>query len=69
MRNRLKEFRARAEGITQEKLAQIVKVSRQTITYIERGRYKPSVLLALKIAKTLRCRVEDLFELEEEDWK
>ncbi|MCD6239328.1 MAG: helix-turn-helix transcriptional regulator [Thermotogae bacterium] len=69
MKNRLKEFRALNKGITQEELARVIKVSRQTITYIERGKYKPSVLLALKIAKTLGCQVEDLFELEEEDWK
>lgn len=65
---RLKELRQKRD-LTQEELGKIVGVSRQTINYIERGKYKPTVLLALKIAKVLSCRVEDIFELEEGDWK
>jgi DNA-binding XRE family transcriptional regulator len=48
-------------GITQEDLAGLVGVTRQTIIAIERGNYSPSVLLALRLAKRLRCPVEDLF--------
>ena len=50
--------------ITQEELAQAVRVTRQTIIAIEKGNYTPSVLLALKIAKFFRTSVEKLFSLE-----
>jgi putative transcriptional regulator len=48
-------------GITQEELAALVGVSRQTVIAIEKGRYIPSVLLALKIAKYFALPVEDIF--------
>ena len=66
MRIRLREIREK-RGMTQEKLANLVNVTRQTIINIEKGKYKPTVLLALKMAKVLNCKVEDLFILEEED--
>lgn len=56
-----------ARGWTQGELAARVGVSRQTINYLEQGRYTPSVLLALKLARALECRVEDLFALEDDD--
>jgi len=56
-----------AGGMTQEELARNAGVSRQTIVAVERGRYNPSVKLALKIARALLVRVEELFELTEED--
>lgn len=56
-----------AGGMTQEELARTAGVSRQTIVAVERGRYNPSVKLALKLARALLVRVEDLFELTEED--
>ena len=56
-----------AGGMTQEELACTAGVSRQTIVAVERGRYSPSVKLALKLARALLVRVEDLFELTEED--
>jgi putative transcriptional regulator len=59
-KNRLKEFRDK-EKISQEKLAEKMSVSRQTIISIETGRYVPSLELALKFAKMFRCKVEDLF--------
>jgi len=62
----LKEIREERK-ITQEKLASLVGVTRQTIINIEKGKYKPTVLLALKISRVLNCRVEDLFILEEDD--
>ena len=59
-KNLLREFRIK-EGLSQERLADIVKVTRQTIISIENGRYTPSLELALKLAKKFKCRVEDLF--------
>jgi len=53
--------------MTQQDLAGLAGVSRQTIVAVERGRYNPSVKLALKLARALLVRVEDLFELTEED--
>ena len=66
MKIKLKEIREERK-ITQEKLASLVGVTRQTIINIEKGKYKPTVLLALKISRVLNCRVEDLFILEEDD--
>jgi putative transcriptional regulator len=51
------------KGLSQERLAELASVSRQTIISIESGRYVPSLELALKFAKIFRCRVEDLFGL------
>ena len=48
-------------------MGQLVDVSRQTISQIERGDYSPSVTLALKIAKVFHVSVEDIFEYEEEN--
>ena len=52
--------------MTQQELAELVGVSRQTISMIERGDYSPSVTLALKIAKICGVRVEDIFTYEED---
>ncbi len=68
MKIKLKEIREERK-ITQEKLASLVGVTRQTIINIEKGKYKPTVLLALKISRVLNCRVEDLFILEEGDMR
>jgi putative transcriptional regulator len=65
LRNRLKELRARHD-LTQEMLAQKVGVSRQSIISIEKGRYSPSVKLALRIARVLQVRLEDAFWLEDD---
>jgi putative transcriptional regulator len=62
---RLREVRARY-GVTQEELARAVGVSRQTIIAIEKGKYLPSLKLALKLARFFGLRVEDLFQLEED---
>ena len=51
------------KGLTQEELAEKVGVSRQTVIAIEKGNYTPSVFLALKIARTFRLSVEDIFSL------
>ena len=49
--------------MTQQDLSVVAEVSRKSINAIENGIYVPSTVLALKIARTLNCRVEDLFEL------
>ncbi|HWB34173.1 MAG TPA: helix-turn-helix transcriptional regulator [Candidatus Paceibacterota bacterium] len=51
------------KGLTQEELAAMVGVTRQTIISIEKGHYTPSVLLALKLARAFRIPVEDLFHI------
>ena len=66
VRNTVRAAR-RAADMTQEELAQRVGVTRQSIVSIERGRYNPSVGLALAIAEALDARVEDLFELAKGD--
>jgi putative transcriptional regulator len=62
--NHVKEQRLR-RGFSQEQLANRVGVSRQSINSIERGRYIPSLPLALRIAQLFGCSIEELFELEE----
>ena len=64
LRNNLEELRKSA-GLTQQELSESAEVSRKSINAIENGIYIPSTLLALKIAKTLGCDVEDLFQLPE----
>ena len=63
--NHLKEYRAKI-GVNQQEMGQLVGVSRQTISQIERGDYSPSVTLALKIAKIFDVSVEEIFVYEEE---
>ena len=53
----------KAAGLTQQHLSEQAEVSRKSINAIENGMYVPSTVLALKIARTLGCRVEDLFKL------
>ena len=60
--NNLEELRKSA-GLTQQDLSEGAEVSRKSINAIENGIYVPSTVLALKIAKTLKCRVEDIFSL------
>ena len=62
LKNRLEELRRKA-GLTQQELSEKAEVSRKSINAIENGIYVPSTVLALKIAKTLKCKVEDLFKL------
>ena len=60
--NNLEELR-RSAGLTQQELSESAEVSRKSINAIENGIYVPSTVLALKIAKTLKSSVEDLFKL------
>jgi len=66
MTNTLKVERA-IKNITQEELAQLIGVSRQTINAIEKKKYVPSTMLALKIARYFEKPVEAIFKLESED--
>lgn len=54
--------------MTQQQLADLVQVSRQTINTVELGKYIPSTVLALKIAKVFEKNVDDIFQLDETDW-
>ena len=62
--NNLEELRKSAD-LTQQELSESAEVSRKSINAIENGIYVPSTVLSLKIAKTLNCSVEDLFQLPE----
>ncbi|HJI20558.1 helix-turn-helix transcriptional regulator [Alistipes sp.] len=66
MKNNIRVARA-VERMTQQQLADAVGVSRQTINAIEAGKFIPSTLLALKIARLFRQPVESIFELEASD--
>ena len=66
MKNRLKVARAEMD-LTQEELAKLVGVSRQSINAIESGRYVPSTVLALKMAQVFGKPVEEVFMLDEND--
>ena len=68
MKNFLKDERKR-KNITQEQLANLVGVSRQSINAIERGKYTPSTALALKISEIFNTTVNSLFELEPTDYQ
>jgi len=66
MENYIRVERAKKK-ITQAELAKKINVSRQTIHAIETGKFIPSTILALKIAKFFNVRVEDIFKLENSD--
>jgi putative transcriptional regulator len=66
MTNRIKEFRQEI-GITQEELASCVNSRRETIVYLEKGKYNPSLRLAYNIAKRLGKTIEDIFSFEDEN--
>ena len=62
LNNNLEEIR-KSSGMTQQELSNEAHVSRKSIIAIENGIYVPSTVLALKIAKILKCKVEDIFKL------
>ncbi len=68
MKNTIKVERAKKD-MTQARLAELIGVSRQTINAIEKGKYVPSTVLALKIAAIFQVSVEQIFQLEESDWE
>ena len=64
MKVHLRRYRLGRDGMTQQQLAERVGVTRQTIISIERGKYKPSVELSLRLARVFGVSVEEIFELE-----
>ena len=64
MKNRIKELRAR-DGLTQEKLANLVGVRRETIVFLEKGKYNPSLNLAYAVAKEFKMMIEEVFIFDE----
>ena len=66
MKNNLEQLR-KEKGINQMELAEILKVSRQTISSLENGRYNPSIILAFKIAEYFNKKIEDIFNYEGEE--
>jgi putative transcriptional regulator len=63
MKTRIKELRAK-HGLTQEDLARKTGVRRETIVFLEKGKYNPSLQLAHAVAKAFKSRIEDVFILE-----
>ncbi len=68
MKNRIKEFRAR-HNLTQEDLAKKVGVRRETIVFLEKGKYSPSLNLAHDVSKALKSSIDELFIFEENKQK
>lgn len=68
MKNSIKVERAK-KNITQAELAKLAKVSRQTINAMELGKYVPSTVLALRLAKIFEVEVSAIFTLEDSDWE
>ena len=66
MKNKIKVERAKKD-MTQEDLAKLLGVSRQTVNSMEKNRYAPSTILALKLSKIFNCSVNDIFQLENTD--
>lgn len=65
MKTRIKEFRARHD-LTQAELADLLGVRRETISFIEQGKYNPSLRLAYRIAQALKSSLDELFIFEDE---
>ena len=68
MKNKLRYYRFLSDEMTQQNLAEKVRVARQTIIAIEKGTFNPSVKLALKLSQVLGAKIEEMFALEDEDW-
>ena len=66
MKNRIEEYRAQ-RGWTQQELADHVRVSRQTIISLERGRYNPSISLAFRLSRLFQVEIEELFLYSEDE--
>ena len=64
MKTRIKEYRMRLD-LTQEKLAEMVGVRRETIIFLEQGRYNPSLGLAYNVARALKATIDELFIFED----
>lgn len=66
MKNRISELR-KEQRLTQQDLANMLGVTRQTIISLENGRYNPSITLAFKLARVFHMNIEDIFIYEEDD--
>jgi len=66
MKTRIRELREK-QGLTQEALADRVDVTRQTILFLEKGKYNPSLRLAYRIARVFSVTIEEVFSLEDEN--
>ena len=66
MKTRIKELRARFD-LTQEQLAKKVGVRRETIVFLEKGDYNPSLKLAAKVARIFNSKIEEIFIFEDSD--
>ena len=66
MHNRIKEYRAK-QNLTQDDLARMVQVRRETIVFLEQGKYNPSLKLAHDIARVFGLKIEELFIFDEEE--
>jgi putative transcriptional regulator len=67
MRTRIKEFRAK-HNLTQEKLAEMVGVRRETIIFLEQGKYNPSLKLAHNVARALETTIDEIFIFDENNF-
>ena len=65
MKTRMREYRAK-QGLTQEKLAELVGVRRETIIFLERGKYNPSLRLAYNVARALGATIDEIFIFDNE---
>jgi putative transcriptional regulator len=68
MKTRIKEYRAKF-NMTQAELAKRVGVRRETISFLEKGEYNPSLKLSINIARLFKVSVEDVFLFEESDFE
>jgi DNA-binding XRE family transcriptional regulator len=66
MKTRIKEFRARHD-LTQAQLAELLGVRRETISFIEQGKYNPSLRLSYRIARALKSSLDELYIFDDED--
>lgn len=64
---KIKEFRI-AHGLSQEELAKRVGVRRETMLFLEKGKYNPSLRLAYRTAKVLKTTIDELFSFDDEEW-
>ena len=67
MITKIKKFRI-SQGFSQEKLATLVGVRRETMLFLEKGKYNPSLRLAYRTAKLLNTTIDELFSFDDEEW-
>ena len=68
MKTRIKEFRAKFD-LTQKKLAEKIGIRRETVSFLEKGKYNPSLKLAAKIARFFNSEIEEIFIFTDEELK